>query len=611
MKRIKKVIVMLVIFILITSTICMASTKTNEDFETALDSFMEKKLIEHNVSGVTISVVKDGKLYFKKGYGVKDQDTKEKIDSDETLFEIGSVTKLFTATAIMQLYEDGKLDLDDEVNKYLKDFKIKYYNNKPIRIKHLLTHTAGFDDKLLNLFMNNNLYEITDLEKYLKKDLPKLIREPGKVFQYSNHGMALLGLIVENVSNQKIDKYISENIFKKLGMNNTYYHINQDIADKISKAYSGTGENIHEIDQIKVTIHPAGSILSNANDMSKFLMAQFTEDLLKKDTLNMMHKTQFSTNEGILGWGYGFGNFKIGNMRVVGHDGGTAGFATNFSFDTKSKFGVFTSMNNPNHKLSSELSEFIYAQFFNIDKDVKSGVKHGNNIEEKIKDIEGNYYGIRVPINSPLKILSELSGDIKVTKEDENTVSIKIGQEQILHKRIGGNLFESNEGSTVFFNKDNENRVYMRINHEAATFEKMSKLEWCISKVKYIAVILSIVIFIISIVCMILKRKADSRSNDNKIRKISMVNNVLIIAILVISLLLLTKLSKLILELGVEIVSIKVASYLFVISTLLLVYGNIKAWKYKQCSVFERVVYLVQNISSAFMVISLYFTRFL
>ncbi len=244
--------------------------------EEAVDQFIMEAMDEYNIPGVTLSIVKNGALYYTQGYGYSDLEQQKAVDPNQTIFAIASTTKLFTATSIMKLYEEGRIGLDDEVNMYLKDFKIDYYKAQPITIRHLLTHTAGFDERIIQMMSKEFDTELGDLGTYLKQNMPEAIREPGRVMQYSNHGMTVLGYIVEEVSGMRIDHYMEQTIFEPLGMDNTYYEYSPVLKDQVSKGYRFDSEVYIELPLARCLVHPAGAMMSTATDMAKFMTAHMT-----------------------------------------------------------------------------------------------------------------------------------------------------------------------------------------------------------------------------------------------------------------------------------------------------------------------------------------------
>ncbi|MGH9368955.1 MAG: serine hydrolase domain-containing protein, partial [Thermoanaerobaculia bacterium] len=171
---------------------------TAADVEAFLEGLVPTQLAREDIAGAVVVVVKDGKVLFGKGYGFADVEKRRPVSVEETLFRPGSTSKLFTWTAVMQLYEQGKLDLDRDVNGYL-DFKIPEAFGKPITLRDILTHTPGFEDYAKDLFVSE-ASQIKPLGAYLASHLPRRIFAPGTTPAYSNYATALAGYVVERVS---------------------------------------------------------------------------------------------------------------------------------------------------------------------------------------------------------------------------------------------------------------------------------------------------------------------------------------------------------------------------------------------------------------------------
>src|SRR5207302_10753143 len=189
---------------------------TGADLEAFLDGMMPSQLNREDIAGAAIAVVKDGKIIFAKGYGFSDVEKRTPVTPDATLFRPGSISKLFTWTSVMQLAEQGKLDLDKDVNEYL-DFKIPPAYGKPITLKNIMTHTAGFEELGRDLFVSDAQH-MHSLEQFLKHHTPDRIFPPGVVPAYSNYATALAGYIVQRVSGKPFEQYVQDNIYTPLGM---------------------------------------------------------------------------------------------------------------------------------------------------------------------------------------------------------------------------------------------------------------------------------------------------------------------------------------------------------------------------------------------------------
>jgi CubicO group peptidase (beta-lactamase class C family) len=322
---------------------------TTSDVEAFLDGILPLQLKADDIAGATVAVVKDGKLLFARGYGYADVKEKRPVSAEETLFRPGSISKLFTWTAVMQLFEAGKLDLDREVNDYI-DFKIPEAFGKPITLKNLLTHTPGFEEQIKDLFSNEA--PPPPLGQYLKAHLPRRIYPPGTVPAYSNYGTALAGYIVERVSGRPFNDYIEENIFKPLGMTRSTFAqpLPQNLAGYMSKGYGiGSGEpKEFEV----VNVYPAGSLSSTATDMARFIIAhlqvgQFGDvRILKPETARLMHSRLFALDEKANAMAYGFYEESRNGRRIIGHGGDTQYFHSDAHLVLDSGVGFFISYNS-------------------------------------------------------------------------------------------------------------------------------------------------------------------------------------------------------------------------------------------------------------------------
>src|SRR5215211_6632351 len=189
------------------------------ELEAFLDKLLGKEMERHHIAGAAVSVVKDGKLFFAKGYGYADLENGIPVDPERTIFRIGSVGKLFTWTAVMQLAEQGKLDLDADINTYL-DFRIPDTYPQPITLKHLMTHTAGFEDRYYERLAKDP-NDLLPPREWLISHMPARVRPPGDIAAYSSYGTALAGYIVARVSGKPYDQYVQEHILNPLGMVHT------------------------------------------------------------------------------------------------------------------------------------------------------------------------------------------------------------------------------------------------------------------------------------------------------------------------------------------------------------------------------------------------------
>ena len=326
-----------------------AHEMTAADVEAFLDGLVPLQIKQSDIAGATISVVKDGKLLFAKGYGYSDVKNNKPVSPQDTLFRPGSISKLFTWTAIMQLYEQGKLDLDRDINEYL-DFKIPDAFGKPITLKNVMTHTPGFEEQVKDLITQNS--GTPNLGQYLKTHIPARIYPPGTVPAYSNYATSVAGYIVERVSGRPFDEYVAENIFKPLNMTHSTFAqpLPANLAPFMSNGYrlgSGDAQSFEIVNPF-----PAGSLSSSATDMAQFMIAHLQDgqfgsaQILKPETARLMHSRLFALDDNMNAMCYGFYEESRNGHRIIGHGGDTVFFHSDLHLVLDQKVGFFVSYNS-------------------------------------------------------------------------------------------------------------------------------------------------------------------------------------------------------------------------------------------------------------------------
>jgi CubicO group peptidase (beta-lactamase class C family) len=329
------------------------------ELEAFLDDLLGKEMAEQHIAGAAVAVVKDSKLFFSKGYGSADLEKGIPVDPEQTGFLIGSVTKLFTWTAVMQLVEQGKLDLDADINTYL-DFRIPDTYPQPITLKHLLTHTAGFEDLFVN-YLASEGEELTPWREWMISHMPARVRPPGDVAAYSNYGTSLAGYIVARVSGQPYDQYIQEHILDPLGMVHTTAHwpLPPDVRAHESVGYMYKDGAIKVFPQLfgQWMILPVGGMVASATDMARFMIAHLQDGrysdanipearILKEATAQQMQGTLFTHDPRLLGTAYGFFDFSDNGQRTIGHSGETEPMNTLLLLLPDQNLGVFVTYNS-------------------------------------------------------------------------------------------------------------------------------------------------------------------------------------------------------------------------------------------------------------------------
>jgi len=316
-KFMKKICLMLLI---ICFTFQVVAKSNSKQFDALLNDLFEKE----GPGGVAL-VVKGGKIIYRKSFGFANLELGVKM-KPENVFRIGSITKQFTASAIMQLVEQGKIHLDDDITKYIEDYPTHGYT---ITIENLLTHTSGIksytDLKKWTSEVRKQKFTPLEMIDYFKSE--PMDFAPGEKFKYDNSGYFLLGYIIEKASGQTYAEYIKTHIFKPLGMNDSYYGGNSPIIKNRAAGYNKVDENFVNDEFLSMTQpYAAGSLLSTVDDLSTWYAAVMSDKVISKASRDKA-QTAFTLNDGSH-TDYGFG-WSIGNIQgspMISHNGGINGF---------------------------------------------------------------------------------------------------------------------------------------------------------------------------------------------------------------------------------------------------------------------------------------------
>ncbi len=318
-----------------------------------IDGVIAEQIIAYEIPGVSVSIVHDGKLIFSKGYGYADMERLIPVSPDSTLFRIGSVSKLFVWTSVMQLMEQGKLDLHADVNTYLDGFEIPQTFEKPITLAHLLTHTPGFEEQELGVFVMDSS-DIAPLGEYLANNMPARVRPPGELSSYSNYGTALAAYIVQQVSGLPFYQYVELNILEPLDMNRSSFVQPPPGQDgRVATGYV-TGGGVTAAQPFEwVQAYPAGSMCSTADEMANFMIAHLNNGrfhdtrILGEATAIGMHSPHFQLDSRVNGWTWGFMQLNMGPDSLIWHGGDTYYFHSALFLMPSQDIGIFATYNCP------------------------------------------------------------------------------------------------------------------------------------------------------------------------------------------------------------------------------------------------------------------------
>jgi len=327
----------------------VAVSLTAADADAWLDGYLPYALKTGDIAGAVVAIVKDGEVLTERGYGYADVAAKKPVDPKLTLFRPGSVSKLFTWTAVMQLVEGGKIDLDADVNQYL-DFKIPAREGKPVTMRNLMQHTAGFEEQAKGVITENP--KAPGFEALLKAWVPERVFAPGTTPAYSNYGASLAGYIVQRLSGESFDSYMDKHIFEPLEMTHSTFRqpLPPELAPLMSKGYrTASGEpGAFEI----VGPAPAGSLSSPGEEMAHFMIAHLQggeyhgKRILSAATAQMMHDSPLTLLPPLNRMELGFFETNVNGHEVIGHLGDTEYFHTSLHLFMQEGVGLYVSFNS-------------------------------------------------------------------------------------------------------------------------------------------------------------------------------------------------------------------------------------------------------------------------
>jgi CubicO group peptidase (beta-lactamase class C family) len=446
---------------------------TADDLAAYMDGIVPQQLKLDNIAGAVVIVVKDGNVLFQKGYGYADVEKKTPVTPDGTLFRPGSVSKLFTWTAVMQQVEQGKIDLDRDINDYL-DFKIPATYPKPITMRDLMTHTPGLEEAVKDLIVTHGS-EPVSIGDFLKTHMPQRVYAPGTTPAYSNYGATLAGYIVERVSGMPFDDYVDKYVFGALGMTHTSFRqpLPAQLQPMMSSGYALATDKPKPYEIIRA--EPAGSSATSAVDMSHFMFAHLQGGewngvrILKPETVELMHSRQFGVNPALLHMCLGFYEETRNGHRIIGHGGDTQYFHSDLHLIQDANVGFFVSYNSAGRGAENNrkvlFDSFLDRYFpYTISAAPKPGDAAGD-----AKSVAGEYITSRRPVTNVLSFIGFL-GNLKVTPGKDGTIIVDglKGENQMpkTWEEIGPLVYREKDGQDlVGFTKDSDGHMVLAMDY--------------------------------------------------------------------------------------------------------------------------------------------------
>jgi len=484
------------------------------DLEAYLDGVIPLQLERSDLAGAVVMVMRGDDVLLKKGYGYADAKKKTPVDPDATLFRLASISKLFTWVSVMQLVEQGKLDLDTDVNQYL-DFKIEPAFGKPVTLRELMTHTSGFEEQIESVLQREKAKPFA-LRDYLVRYQPKRIYPPGTVGAYSNYGVGLAGYIVQRTSGEKFEDYVRRHIFDPLGMKHSTFDqpAGKDLYGSVSDGYTATAKPAVGFEVFNPM--PAGGISTTAGDMSRFARALMNggaldgQRILKPETVQLMWTRQFSASPSMPAMDMGFYEVQRNGLKFVGHNGDLAAFHSQFEIEPEKKLVYFISYNSAGSDdrgsgtARPEVFEGLLNRYFPY-----TPKPNFQKLTDADRQVAGTYVQSRREDSTRLKLESLMDqAHASIDKDGELEVdSTKDRRGHVIHyKPLGGDLWQDKDGQGKLFAVRNSHGRVVRLAGMFAGAQMVRVPWWENAKFIGVAGIIALVACLFAVIAIIARQ---------------------------------------------------------------------------------------------------------
>ncbi|MNU74062.1 putative penicillin-binding protein PbpX [compost metagenome] len=392
--------------------------------------------------GAAVVVTKGNRIIFSKGYGYANIEQQIPVDPSRTVFSYGSINKMFVWTSVMQLVEQGKMKLDQDIKAYFpKELGSKLRYKRPITMLDMMSHTAGFEQHPLPLF-TRSMDDLKSLEQTLLSVQPEQIYEPGKVIAYSNYSTALAGLSVEKVSGEDFSDYEMNHILRPLGMLHTSGHPSlkdhPDLRKDEAEGYAAEEQGgFSHREHYYIPLYPAGAMEGTAEDLARFAMALTSEHsplFSRTQTLHTMLSRSYTPYKDLLSNAHGFWEYGA-SPRAVGHSGNTMGFSSNFAIVPEEKLGIVVLTN-------AEIEQSLTAGLVNHLIQDKNAISAEPGVPlQRSSDVSGHYAIAQNSYSTVQEVLSYL-GLVKLEAKGEFDLTVRVMGMSGEYKQIHPQLYQ-------------------------------------------------------------------------------------------------------------------------------------------------------------------------
>lgn len=397
-----------------------ASTTTQEtSLETLVDDAADRALSEYDAGGLTVAIVDDDDV-LTSGYGHAFRSEDVPVRADETLFRIGSVSKVVTWTAAMQVVDRDRIAPDAPVDDHLEAVDIPQTYDEPITLKHLATHTPGFEVRGQGDSVRNPKY-VRPLAESVSTDVPARVRPPGELPQYTNYAAALTGQLISDITDQRFGSFVAESVFEPLGMSNSTFQ------PAPSALVPGDGVAVEDVVSFYSDVAPASGLHTTGADMARLLRAHLNggvvdgERILSERAVEEMHRQWYTPHERVDGMAFGLFRESRGDAQLVRHGGGVPQFACEFALLPEDGIGLFVVAHGEEaSEAKQEVVDTLLQRFAPVDSSGDRRTPDG--MPERADELSGRYRSVNTTDNTTAEklvfgLLTGQSIDVRVADD--------------------------------------------------------------------------------------------------------------------------------------------------------------------------------------------------
>ena len=398
------------------------------ELENFIDDYLAEQMADHHIPGAVVTFVKDGELLLSKGYGYADLETQTQFDPNQTILTTASIGKAFTAVGLLQLAEQGQIDLHEDVTPYLGTVQLPQNQSEPLTFHHLLTHTDGFEARMIGEagLTEADLLPLVDL---LNNYMPAQPYAPGQHMTYGNFAANLAGHLTAEIAQRPFEQQMTDRIITPLGMDSSTFdqHLSDEMAARLATGYEFVDGAYVPVPFFYIRFAPEGGLRSTANDMSQFMLALLnggTNDngrILNESSTDLMLTPQFKPQPNMAGISYGLFEHLENGHQLFLRDGDGVGTRSRMVLFPDEEMGFFISYNSGDSALRLDIVSAILDHYYPAEKNTPVPMA---GYQERADRFSGSYRPLQADKSTFAKSMYFFSQQVEITASDDGTLAL-------------------------------------------------------------------------------------------------------------------------------------------------------------------------------------------